>query len=72
VFFTGCPMAGLTGPATLIGTYVLGNAETPAALTISQLINSGTPFIYGPEMGVSDLTTLRFSFAAPEWAMGKF
>ena len=25
VFFTGCPMAGLTGPATLSGTYTLGN-----------------------------------------------
>jgi len=70
VFFTGCPMAGLTGPATLIGTYALGNAETLAALTIAQLINPGTPFIYGPGMAVSDLRTLRFSFAAPEWAMG--
>ena len=70
VFFTGCPMAGLTGPATLIGTYALGNAETLAALAISQLINPGTPFIYGPGMAVSDLRTLRFSFAAPEWAMG--
>jgi len=70
VFFTGCPMAGLTGPATLIGTYSLGNAETLAALTISQLINPGTPFVYGPGMAVSDLRTLRFSFAAPEWAMG--
>ena len=70
VFFTGCPMAGLTGPATLIGTYALGNAETLAALTISQLINPGTPFVYGPGMSVSDLRTLRFSFAAPEWAMG--
>jgi trimethylamine--corrinoid protein Co-methyltransferase len=70
VFFTGCPMAGLTGPATLIGTYALGNAETLAALTLSQLINAGTPFIYGPGMAVSDLRTLRFSFAAPEWAMG--
>ena len=70
VFFTGCPMAGLTGPATLIGTYALGNAETLAALTLSQLLNPGTPFIYGPGIGVSDLRTLRFSFAAPEWAMG--
>lgn len=70
VFFTGCPMVGLTGPATLIGAYALGNAETLAALTISQLINPGTPFIYGPGIGVSDLRTLRFSFAAPEWAMG--
>jgi trimethylamine--corrinoid protein Co-methyltransferase len=70
VFFTGCPMAGLTGPATLIGTYALGNAETLAALTLSQLVNPGTPFIYGPGIGVSDLRTLRFSFAAPEWAMG--
>lgn len=70
VFFTGCPMVGLTGPATLIGTYALGNAETLAALTLSQLINPGTPFIYGPGIGISDLRTLRFSFAAPEWAMG--
>jgi trimethylamine--corrinoid protein Co-methyltransferase len=70
VFFTGCPIAGLTGPATLIGSYALGNAETLAALTLSQLINPGTPFIYGPGTAVSDLRTLRFSFAAPEWAMG--
>ena len=63
-------MAGLTGPATLGGTYVLGNAETLAGLTLSQLINPGTPFVFGPGIGVSDLRTLRFSFAAPEWAMG--
>ena len=69
VFFTGVPMVGLTGPATLIGTYTLGNAETLAALTLSQLINPGTPFIYGPGMAISDLRTLRFS-SAPEWAMG--
>jgi len=70
VFFTGCPMLGLTGPATLMGSYALGNAETLAALTLSQLINPGTPFVYGPGTAVSDLRTLRFSFAAPEWAMG--
>lgn len=70
VFFTGCPMVGLTGPSTLIGTYALGNAETLAALALTQIINPGTPFIYGPGIGVSDLRTLRFSFAAPEWAMG--
>ena len=70
VFFTGCPMVGLTGPATIAGTYVLANAETLSALTLSQLVNPGTPFIYGPGVGVADLRTLRFSFGAPEWAMG--
>jgi len=70
VFFTGCPMIGLTGPATMIGSYALGNAETLAAITLSQLINPGTPIIYGPGVAVSDLRTLRFSFAAPEWATG--
>jgi len=70
VFFTGCPMMGVTGPATVSGTYALGNAETLAGLTLSQLVNPGTPFVYGPGVGVADLRNLRFSFAAPEYAMG--
>jgi trimethylamine--corrinoid protein Co-methyltransferase len=70
IFFTGCPMLGVTGPATVGGTYSLGNAETLAALTLSQFVNPGTPFVYGPGVGVADLRNLRFSFAAPEYAMG--
>jgi trimethylamine--corrinoid protein Co-methyltransferase len=70
VFFTGCPMLGVTGPATITGTYTLGNAETLAALTLSQLVKPGTPFVYGPGVGIADLRNLRFSFAAPEYAMG--
>ena len=40
-------LAGATGPCTLAGTVTVANAETLAGIVLSQLVNPGTPVLYG-------------------------
>lgn len=63
------PMAGATAPVTLAGTIALGNAETLCGLVLSQLMNSGTPFIMGCDPALMDMQTGNISFAAPEQSL---
>jgi len=51
------PMAGLSAPVTLAGEVVQMNAETLAVIAISQLINPGTPIIYGTSASVPNMKT---------------
>ena len=60
-------MAGATGPVTLAGSIALGNAETLAALTILQLAQPGSPYVYGGNVSVMDMRTTLFTYAAPEF-----
>ncbi|HYB85035.1 MAG TPA: trimethylamine methyltransferase family protein [archaeon] len=64
------PMVGATGPGTLTGSLVIANTENLAALTLSQLVNPGTPFIYAGWVGVMDPVAGRMAYGAPEFAMG--
>ena len=41
------PLAGATSPCTLAGTVVTNNIETLTGVILSQLVNPGTPVIYG-------------------------
>jgi trimethylamine--corrinoid protein Co-methyltransferase len=41
------PLAGETGPVTLAGTLVIGNAEVLGSLIISEFANPGAPVLYG-------------------------
>ncbi len=51
------PMAGGTAPVTFAGALVQQNAELIAGLTVAQLINPGTPVIFGPRLSVMDMRT---------------
>ena len=61
------PIIGATGPGTLLGTYLVGNAENLAALTLCQLVNPGTPFVLGCWSGVMDPRIGRNCYGAPEF-----
>ncbi len=58
--------AGATGPATLAGTLVQENAENLAAIAITQVLNPGTPMMYGGIPHIMDMRTSLISFASPE------
>jgi trimethylamine--corrinoid protein Co-methyltransferase len=58
--------AGATGPVTLAGTLVQENAETLAAIVITQVLRPGTPVMYGGIPHVMDMQTASISFASPE------
>lgn len=49
------PQPGATHPATLAGSLIQGNAEFLSGLVLSQLVNAGTPVIYGPVPGLFDM-----------------
>lgn len=62
-------MAGSSGPVTLAGVLALQNAEILAGLTLSQLVRSGVPFIYGATSCPIDMKTGALAIGAPENAM---
>ena len=62
-------MVGATGPGTVAGALVIGNTENLAVLTLSQLVNPGTPFIYAGWVSVMDPITCRAAYGAPEMAL---
>ncbi len=41
------PLAGATSPVTMAGTVTINNAESLAGVVLAQLVNKGTPTIYG-------------------------
>ena len=49
------PMAGLTAPVTLGGELVITHAEVLTLVTIAQLIQPGTPVVYGMSSSVPDM-----------------
>jgi trimethylamine--corrinoid protein Co-methyltransferase len=60
------PQAGSTSPATLAGTVVQGSAESLFGIVLAQLVNPGSPFIYGAFATIMDMSTTIFSYGAPE------
>jgi trimethylamine--corrinoid protein Co-methyltransferase len=49
------PLAGATGPATLLGSIVQHTAETLSGIVIAQIVNPGTPCIYGGSPAIFDM-----------------
>jgi trimethylamine--corrinoid protein Co-methyltransferase len=59
-------MAGTSGSIQLAGLLALQNAEILAGSTLAQLINPGTPVVYGSASSITDMRTGRLSIGAPE------
>lgn len=68
VFF-GMPQPGATGPATLVGSLVVGNAEVLSALTMIQLSTPGAAVIYGMGNAPLDMRTTVRAGGSPEHAI---
>src|SRR3990170_2269014 len=68
VFF-GMPQPGATGPVTLVGSLVVGNAEVLSALTITQLHAPGSAVIYGMGNAPLDMKTTVRAGGSPEHAI---
>jgi len=54
VIISSEPLAGGTGPATLAGSLVQQNAEALSGVVLTQLVNPGTPVIYGTVATILD------------------
>lgn len=68
VFF-GMPQPGATGPATMVGSLVVGNAEVLSALTMTQLYAPGSAVIYGMGNAPLDMRTTIRAGGSPEHAI---
>ena len=66
VYMPYCMMGG-TSVMSFGGTLAQCHAEVLTGLVISQLVNSGAPFIYGAMPSVFDMRTTIGSYGAPEF-----
>ncbi len=57
---------GSTAPMSFSGAIVQGNAETLAGLVFIQLVNPGSPVVFGSCSTIMDMRSSIFSFGAPE------
>lgn len=65
------PILGVTSPVTLTGAASLAHAEILACLVVSQLVNSGAPFIYTSFLRSMDMKVANVAMSSPEFAMLK-
>lgn len=69
VVLSSAPMAGSTSPITLAGTLAQLNAEQLAGLTLTQLVNPGTPVLIGPIPATADMRTGSYLGGSVELGM---
>ena len=65
IIHSSCTL-GLTGPITIAGSLVVSNATTLAGICLAQLINPGTPLVYGLGGSPVDMRTGEYVNASPE------
>ncbi len=63
------PLAGATGPATLVGSVVQHAAECLSGITIHQLAQAGSPIVWGGSPAAFDMRTLTTPMGAIETLM---
>ncbi len=61
--------AGATGPVTLPGLLAVQNAEVLAGIILAQLVNPGTPVVYGTTSTITEMRTGVLAIGAPELSM---
>ncbi len=66
VVVSSAPQAGTTAPIKEDGIIAQINAEVLAGITLSQLVNKGTPVLYGSVPVRARLDNLNDSYGAPE------
>lgn len=69
VIVAAVAMCGSTGPITLAGTLAMQNAELLAGVVLTQLINPGTPVIYGSTSTNIDMRTGALAIGSPELSL---
>jgi len=65
IIHSSCSM-GSTGPITIAGSLVISNACTLAGICLAQLVNPGTPIVYGLGGSPTDMQTGGYVNASPE------
>lgn len=66
VMITPFILSGAMGPVSIAGTVAQLNAETLASIAFTQMVNPGTPCVYGSFQAIIDLQSGAPVFGAPE------
>lgn len=72
VIITPFILAGAMGPTTIAGTVAQQNAEALAGIALAQMIEPGTPVVYGSFLTNIDLQSGAPVFGSPESQLGLF
>ena len=64
-----CSMAGFTSALSLSETIASNNVELIAGIVLAQLVNPGTPVVYGNTSAVTDMRTFGLAIGSPEYAL---
>ena len=65
IIHSACTL-GTTGPITIAGSLVISNATTLAGICLAQLINPGTPIVYGLGGSPTEMKTGGYVNGSPE------
>jgi trimethylamine---corrinoid protein Co-methyltransferase len=65
IIHSACTL-GTTGPITIAGSLVISNAATLAGICLAQLINPGTPIVYGLGGSPTEMKTGGYVNGSPE------
>src|SRR5262245_62612084 len=65
-------LAGAMGPTTIAGTLAQQNAEALAGIALCQMIEPGTPVVYGSFLSTIDLQSGSSTFGTPESQLGLY
>jgi len=65
IIHSACTL-GTTGPITIAGSLVISNATTLAGICLAQLINPGTPIVYGLGGSPTEMRTGGYMNGSPE------
>jgi len=65
IIHSACSL-GATGPITIAGSLVISNATTLAGICLTQLVNPGTPVVYGLGGSPVEMRTGGYINASPE------
>jgi trimethylamine--corrinoid protein Co-methyltransferase len=63
------PLCGTTSPVTLAANLVVQNVDTLAGVALTQLVNPGTPVMYGCISSIADMKDLKYLSGAVEMGM---
>jgi trimethylamine--corrinoid protein Co-methyltransferase len=63
------PLCGATSPVTLAGNLVIQTVDSLMGVLLSQIVNPGTPVVFGSVATSTDLTTLKYLAGSVEMGL---
>lgn len=63
------PLCGATAPVTIAGNLVVLNVDTLSGVMLAQLVNPGTPVLYGCVASITDMRNMKYLAGAVEMGL---